>query len=76
VWWTADRDGVVHLHPVVRQTTARWPATGYTMGFAGLILIMLPGILAEQHASEVNAPKIWLRLSIFSNPPGEFAKCC
>jgi cell division protein FtsW (lipid II flippase) len=52
------------------RTLARY---GYTMGFAGLILIMLPGILPSS-ISEVNGAKIWLRLSIFSIQPGEFAK--
>jgi cell division protein FtsW (lipid II flippase) len=73
VWWTAI---ALALFVAVlwfvkdHRMLARY---GYTAGFAGLVLTILPGVLPAS-ISEVNGAKVWLRLSIFSIQPGEFAK--
>ncbi|MHA6620288.1 FtsW/RodA/SpoVE family cell cycle protein [Pseudonocardia sp. DLS-67] len=71
--WTAIGLGLfVAVMWVVRdhRTIARY---AYTAGFAGLVLLALPGLLPSS-ISEVNGAKLWIRIGGVGMQPGEFAK--
>jgi cell division protein FtsW (lipid II flippase) len=73
-WTLAAVVGCVVLMTVVRdhRSLSRY---AYTLGLAGIVLVMIPAVLPAKY-SAVNGAKLWIKLPGFSIQPGEFAKIC
>ncbi|WUJ75820.1 FtsW/RodA/SpoVE family cell cycle protein [Kribbella soli] len=74
ITWTAV--GVVGFLAViiVIRDHRRLQAFTYTLGLAGLVLLVLP--LVPGIGANVNGAPIWIRVAGMSFQPGEFAKVC
>jgi cell division protein FtsW (lipid II flippase) len=59
---------------VVIRDHRRLQAFTYTMGFAGVVLLLLP--LTPVLGVNINGARIWIRVGSFSFQPGEIAKIC
>ncbi len=59
---------------VVLRDHRRLQGLTYTMGFAGVVLLLLP--LLPGLGANINGARIWIRFAGFSFQPGEIAKLC
>jgi cell division protein FtsW (lipid II flippase) len=72
--WTAISVGCFVATLIVVRDHRRLQAFTYTMGLAGLILLLLP--LLPVIGVERNGARIWVSAAGFSFQPGEIAKIC
>ncbi|MBA3234231.1 MAG: FtsW/RodA/SpoVE family cell cycle protein [Propionibacteriales bacterium] len=73
VWGALSIAGFVATLVVVRDHR-RLQSYTYTMGFAGVVLLLLP--LVPGLGVNINGAQIWIRLGGLSFQPGEVAKLC
>ena len=73
IWTTLSVIGFVATMLVVRDHRILQAFT-YTMGFAGIALLLLP--LVPGLGVNINGARIWIRFAGFSFQPGEIAKLC
>ncbi|MGH3473195.1 MAG: FtsW/RodA/SpoVE family cell cycle protein, partial [Nocardioidaceae bacterium] len=73
MWTAVSVVGFVATLIVIRDHR-RLQAFTYTLGFAGIVLLLLP--LAPGLGVDINGARIWIHISSFSIQPGEFAKIC
>ncbi|MGI5246375.1 FtsW/RodA/SpoVE family cell cycle protein [Dactylosporangium sp. CA-139066] len=73
--WTAVAVvGAIVLLAIVRdhRSLSRY---AYTLGLAGIVLVMIPAVLPSRFSS-INGAKLWIKLPGLTIQPGEFAKIC
>ncbi len=73
VWAAVSVAGFV-VTLVALRDHRRLQALTYTMGFAGIALLLLP--LMPGLGVDINGARIWIRFAGFSFQPGEIAKIC
>jgi len=72
IWSAIGIAAFVAVLLLVRETRVLQRYT-YTLGAAGLVLLMIPALLPAS-LSEIQGAKVWITVGGFSIQPGEFAK--
>jgi cell division protein FtsW (lipid II flippase) len=72
--WTALSVGCFIATLLVIRDHRRLQAFTYTLGFIGVLLLLLP--LVPKLGVNINGARIWIRIGSLSFQPGEIAKIC